>query len=226
MLEDTVSDAIIRAVEATIIDLESAFSRTPTFFYTENDLVCWFVAELVPRLPERGVVYDKDGLPHRLVHTEYPTPFRSDMKGGTFTVRAKHERTKSGRGYSRAHFDVVILNPEFVARHNYHQLKAQNYKVFREDVWDARVHGESMLLYAIEFYFSRDPTPSLAAVERCVKTIVQDADKLVGAKSPDYEGFVTKVQHIAFVKGSSAAMNSEIRTRLAGRPDIRLVFAP
>lgn len=220
------SDAIIRAVEATLKDLETAFAKSPTFFYTENDLVCWFVAELIPRLPDRGVSRDVEGQLHRLVHTEYPTPFRCKMDDGSFSIREDHERTQAGGGYSRGHFDIVILNPEFVARHNYQQLKAQNYHVFRQDVWDARVQGEAMLLYAIEFYFSRDPIPSLSAVDRCVQAIVQDADKLVGAKSLAYEGFVSKVQHMAFLKGASAAMNTEIQGRLAGRSDILLVCAP
>ncbi len=120
----------------------------------------------------------------------------------------------------------MVLNPAFVGRHTYHQLKAQDYEVFRNDVWDARLQGEPMLLYAIELYFWRDPIASSAAAERCVQDIVQDADKLVGARLPAYEGFVEKTQHMAFLKGPGDDRRSEIEEAMKGRCDVKTVFAP
>ncbi len=96
------SEAITNAVEETIEALRRTFEATPTLFYTENDLVCWFVADLVPRLPDGGLAPDAEGKPHRLVHTEFPTPFRCDMRDGGFCIREDYERTEEGGRFRRA----------------------------------------------------------------------------------------------------------------------------
>ena len=69
-------EAIDEAVRSAIEALVETFQARPTLFYTEHDLVSWFAADLNARLAELVEATDRDGLPHRLVHAEYPTPTR------------------------------------------------------------------------------------------------------------------------------------------------------
>jgi hypothetical protein len=215
----------MKEVEDTIEALAEKFKEAPTWFYTETDLVCWFVGDLNNRLGDGKSACDKYGLAHQLVHTEFPTPFRCDMRSGGFCIKKDDERTDNNGGFRRGHFDIVVLNPAFVASHTYHQLKAQDYAVFIKDVWDARQQGLSMLHYAVEFYFSRDPIASTAGSQRHITGIRQDAEKLKGARSPEYEGFVAKTQHIAFLKGASGERRREIEEAIGSEEGIRTVFA-
>lgn len=222
-------DAIDDAVHSTIEALVETFLAKPTLFYTEHDLVIWFAAELNARLAEMGEVTDRDGLPHRLVHAEYPTPFRCDMKNGGFIPKTEDDRTPTGGKYRRGHIDIAVLNPKFIARHTYQQLKAQNFEVFTRDVWDAKQEGEPMLLHAIEFYLSRDEIKlsrgkdRAAGAKRCARAILQDAKKVEEAAR--MTGFVSSTKSLAFLKGTGKAVQAMIREAVGERPGIELVFA-
>lgn len=70
----------IEAVDKSIEELYNKFQSYPTLLFTENDIVCYFYSILWRKLP---TFYDKDkdGHKHSLIHMEYPTPFRCDMRG-------------------------------------------------------------------------------------------------------------------------------------------------
>ena len=80
----------------TLNALITTFKATPTFFFTENDLVCWLATSLNAALGEDGFARDRDGHRHMLVHTEYPTPFRCKMEHGGF--EPKRLRTAGMKG--------------------------------------------------------------------------------------------------------------------------------
>jgi len=56
----------------------------------------------------------RDSYKTNLVHDEYPTPFRCDMRKYDFRVTSDQERTQRGGLYKRGHHDLVISNPEFI----------------------------------------------------------------------------------------------------------------
>jgi len=207
--------------KAALDDLIEVFQKSPTLFYTENDLVCWMAAKLNDFLGDNGVVLDKDGLPHRLVHTEYPTPFRCSMAKQTFQIRDEEERTPKGGKYGRAHFDVVVLDPEFVAGHRYVQLNGQNLGLLQAEVFNSWTGP--MLAYAIEFHFSRKVIHR-GSVAGKVRDIEQDAMKLEAVKG--WNEFVAKTQHVAFLKDAGKVGQTLIQEALKERGGIRLVFAP
>lgn len=76
----------------------------------------------------------------------------------------------------RGHFDLSIINPTFVDRCNadYQSIKGQNFKKFK-NARDAHIgSGDTILTYAIELMFSRDPR-----ARNCFsKSTIQDALKL------------------------------------------------
>jgi hypothetical protein len=123
-------EQIIQAVDDTIKALRDAFTHTPTLFYTETDLVCWITADLNHRLGEAKHAEDCNELPHRLVHTEYPTPFRCDIARGNFQVVGEDDRTPKNGRYRRGHLDIVVLNPAFVRCHAYAKLKDEPGSIF------------------------------------------------------------------------------------------------
>ena len=222
------TDAIIETVDACLVEIKSAFKAKPTLFYTETDLVCWFVESLNHSLGEAGKVSDTDGKPHRLVHTEYPTPFRCHMAGGGFELKTDEDCVRDKKRYGRGHLDVVIMNPAFIASYDYHLLKAQDFEAFKAKVL-AAPKCTPMLIYAVEFFLSRDeikqsrgPDKTLAA-HRCAQGIFQDAKKLEAATG--HSGFVKETKHVAFLKGTGQTVQEMIREAIGGRERIELVFA-
>ena len=138
---------------------------------------------------------DLEGKSHRLVHTEYPTPFRCHMAGGIFEPKTDEDCMRDKKRHGRGHLDVVVMNPDFIAAYDYHLLKAQHFEAYKSQVL-AAPKCTPMLIYAVEFYLSRDeikqsrgPNKTLAA-HRCAQGIFQDAKKLDAAKG--YPGFVEK----------------------------------
>lgn len=105
-----VTEAIIAATDNALEALKDSFRATPTLFYAENDLVCWLACRLNDALhvARLGLVEDRDGLLHRLVHTEYPTPFHCRMEHGGFEVKTQEECRSENRRYKRGHLDVAI----------------------------------------------------------------------------------------------------------------------
>jgi len=220
--------AIIDAVDRSITALVALFQGEPSRFFTENDLVCYFHRMLHGALSGLGLdtVLDKDGLPHSLIHCEYPTPFRCDMGGKRFQIQADEDRTAGGRKFKRGHFDVVALNPTFVRRHSYAAIKGQNYALLRSAVLPTLDAAEPLALYGVEFVFYRDEIkPSRGkdwekAARGFVESVRQDWAKL--AASLVVTGFMRQAVMLAFLKGTGGRVLASVTIGLQGLSEVRL----
>lgn len=223
--------AIVGAVEGATAALTDLFEREATRFFTENDLVCGFHRLLTEALSGigEGTVPDLDGRPHGLVHCEYPTPFRCDMGGGRFEVKADDVRTPGGGKYRRGRFDVAVLDPWFVGSYRYAAVKGQDYTAFRSAVASRMAAADPIVLYGVEFVFCRDEIkPSKGeewqqAANRFVAGVRQDAAKLTAAVATP--GYMLRAVLLAFVKGTTDRVLGPIRRGLDGLPMVRLVTA-
>lgn len=222
---------IIESVERSIGTLTKLFQQEPTRYFTENDLVCCLHRLLHTSLEtlEVATVRDKDGLPHNLIHCEYPTPFRCDMKTMGFEEKSEADCTPKGKKYKRGHYDLVVLNPAFVAHHTYSVIKCQNFDEYRSNVAPSLSSDQPVVLYGIELDFRRDTIrPSRGkdwkrAGLAFVAEVAQDADKL--AASVKVPGFMKEAAMLAFTKGTSGTMLDLIQTGLAAVPFAKLVAA-
>jgi len=218
---------IIEAVNKSIDTISGEFRSHPTRFFTENDIVCRFYGILLEELPVSKAI-DKDGHEHFLVHREYPTPFRCDMSGGRFEVKDDDARTEKGGKFQRAHYDMVVLNPDFVDRHPHEVIRAQNYQLYKDEVVsEVDSHGPP-ILYGLEFMYRRDPlrysrgTDREKGIEVFKSRVEQDADKLLASR---HRGFMDQTRMLTFVKGSSKEICSVLRDKLSQRDEIVLCFS-
>ena len=104
--------------EKVLERLASAFGETPRKFFTEHDLHSHLYNLGEKELESRHELFveSKDGFQVSLVHHEYPTPFRCDMSKKNFRLVEESDRTDKGRLFRRGHYDLVVLNPDFVNR--------------------------------------------------------------------------------------------------------------
>jgi hypothetical protein len=119
--------------EKALSKLEFAFRETPRRFFTEHDLHSHLYQLVERELDGRDALYfrTRDGQKTSLVHHEYPTPFRCDMSNHGFKRAEEAEVTSKGGRYKRGHYDLVILNPEFVRRYDLVTVAGKNYEQFR-----------------------------------------------------------------------------------------------
>ena len=211
--------SIIQAVENSIDVLCNTFHSHPTPFFTENDLICYFYSILQQQLPISKTP-DKDGYEHFLIHREYPTPFRCDMRKNKFELKDDDARTEKGRKYQRGHYDIVVLNPDFISQHSCEVIEAQNYGLYRDRVLSKIDRCNPIILYGIEFMYSKVKEKG---VDKFVAKVIQDADKLL-ASNQKYRGFMAQVKMLTFVKGSSKEICSLLTEKLSRRNEIILCF--
>jgi len=171
---------------------------------------------------------DKDGHEHFLVHREYPTPFRCDMSDGRFVIRGHDERTARGGKYQRGHYDIVVLDPDFVGRHPYEVIGAQNYQLYKDEVLSEVDRHGPPILYGLEFIYRRDPlrysrgSDRERGIELFKSRVVQDAEKLLASRE---KGFMDQIRMLTFVKGSSKEIRSVLRDKLSRRAEVVLCFS-
>jgi len=221
-------EEIINAVDSSIESFVTSFVNEPTRFFTENDLVCCFHRHLHNTLDQMGVatVLDKNKLPSSLVHCEYPTPFRCDMKKRRFIRKDDEERTEGGGKFKRGHYDIVVFNPEFIGCHSYLEIKGQKYSDFLRVVIPKMTESESAVLYGVELVFSRAPIPKSNGNEAAmafVADVLQDTAKLTASIA--MPGFMKKAAMLAFTKGTSDEVVNIIRNSLQCVPIARLIHA-
>ena len=93
-----------KSIRNKVIDtLSLTFQKTPQRFFTEHDIHSNLYTIAEDKLSKIGVTLFKtqDGYTTGLVHHEYPTPFRCDMKGYGFRVAREEERTSRMRMRAR-----------------------------------------------------------------------------------------------------------------------------
>jgi hypothetical protein len=225
MKECHMHQRIINAVDGSVTALTELFQMEPTRFFTENDLVCCFNRLLYNSLESLGMATakDKDGFPHDLVHCEYPTPFRCDMKGKGFQAKSDEDITPQKGKFRRGHYDVVVLNPTFVRNHSYAAIKGQTYAAFQSTILSSLSQHEPAFLYGIEFAYSRDEIKSPNGQERFIAEVLQDAAKL--EESVRRGVIMKKATMLAFAKGTTNEVIEPIRHRLQSVAIVKLATA-
>lgn len=140
-LEDDWNDVKTSTVERLI----ETFHQHPDYFFTEHDIhsVLYNIAK--EELQQNDVLTARTSDAHRvrLVHHEYPTPFRCYMKGYSFQI--KYEKP-----YKRGHYDLVILNPKFVKDDKLAVVYGKDYQKFTAAMQEVRVKP---LIWAREVVF-------------------------------------------------------------------------
>ena len=113
-----------------INNLQVAFLECPQCHFSEHDVhsVLYRLTQKQLKQQEKSSQTTLDGYKTSLVHHEYPTPFRCDMQGYNFRRTGEEERTPKGGLYKRGHYDLVILNPDFVKNHTLDIVCGKNYK--------------------------------------------------------------------------------------------------
>jgi hypothetical protein len=191
-------------VDSTIKELKDEFQQNGSLFYTENEIVCHFYSILQGKLDWK-LVEDRAGRLHYLVHREYPTPFRCDMRGAHFKVKSDDDwvdREKKKGKFKRGHYDIVVLNPAFIQAADYQSAKAQNYERVKDDLKKA---SQPTILYGLEFMFNRDPFESQktklrgTSLENFPEKVLQDYEKLrQSVELGDGARFMDKIAMLVF----------------------------
>jgi len=195
---------IVEMVDSSIEKLCNDFRKNPSNYFTENDLVCKFFSFFTNDIGDYQIK-DRNGVPHRIIHMEYPTPFKCSMSGTKFALMANET------SYHRGHFDIVILNPEMIEKLSFKEVRSQNYKTVTENVLGNISTACPMILYAIEFVFHRDEMKKKGP-EEFGRKINQDHLKLIKANDPGTElcgrpNFVQNYLTVAFFYDSAQENN-------------------
>jgi hypothetical protein len=111
-------------IELAIQKLSNEFMNDPYAFFTEADAVVRFHEILHNESSLNKFVSTKDGFKTSVIHREYPTFFRFDKNNPTAHV---------GPPYRRGHYDIVILNLEFVNNHVAATVSNRNIDSIRDE---------------------------------------------------------------------------------------------
>lgn len=218
-------DKISQTIEISLDLTCKEFQRHPTHFFTENDIVCHFYHVLANQLGE-FLVKDIDGFEHKIVHAEYPTPFRCDMGGTKFILKSENDRTPRGHKFERGHYDIVVLNPDFIRNHSFNVIKAQDLASYQNEVLE-KMAGP-IVLFGIEFMYQRDPLKysrgpdNIKTINEFIAKIIQDADKLLASK--EYGGFMKQIKMVTFIKGCPEGIRDILKNKTSHRGEIQLCF--
>ena len=157
--------------------LQTTFKSCPHCFFSEHDIHSSLYNIVKKELEQLGTDSQTthDGYTTSLVHHEYPTPFRCDMRGNKFRLPTREEeRTQKGGLYKRGHYDLVIFNPEFVKNHELDMVCGKNYQKLRSIL--PRLNMEPLIWACEIIYF-----PKIRKLpENAVKIIEQDTLKVRG----------------------------------------------
>ena len=223
-------EQIIGAIDQSIEALCKEFRSRPTLFYTEHDLVSLFYAILLRTLSV-ATARDRDASEHLLVHLEYPTPFRCNMEGDRFAIKGDNERTPHGGLYRRGHYDIVVLNPDFISQYSYEHIKAQDYALYKKLVLPKLSKETPAILYGLAFAFRSDPFPLLKdregegkkVIDAFVAEVNKRADILVASQA--MPGVMDRIKVLTFVKGGADEVRTFLFKTLSERPEVLVCFS-
>jgi len=152
---------------STVNRLRGTFHKHPDWFFTEHDVHSTLYNIAKEELQLNGVLSAKtrDGHHIILVHHEYPTPFRCDMHDYGFRRVSEEERTPTGGLYKRGHYDLVILNPQFVGNNELDVVCGKDYQKFKTAM--EKVNTAPLIWVCEVIFFPR------------VRTIPNDAIQLI-----------------------------------------------
>jgi hypothetical protein len=214
----------VNIVESTLRALDSLqdeFRAEPTLFFTEHDLASR-AYQLIQQELGHPKARDADGKTHYLVHHEYPTPFRCDMRGVAFAVKGDDIRTPQKGKYRRGHYDLVVFNPKFLQKCKYNLAKGQNFKSVNEEIPALiNIIGTAPILLGVEFAFRRDPFHSQKAIDRWWDEVLQDYEKLQASRTWKDRPFIQEIMVMAFDASGEAAKNDRVRDDITRVREIR-----
>jgi len=167
--------------EKALSALTKDFQNTPRRFFTEHDLHSKLYQIVEFELIKNDHLFFKtsDNQKVSLVHHEYPTPFRCNMSNHDFIRVEETEKTKKGGLYRRGHYDLVVLNPDFVKSNELVVVEGKNYKEF----CNAKSKIEATpLLWACEVVFGSHYGDELP--QNWSDYAIQDAKKLIETLKP------------------------------------------
>ena len=126
---------IEKSLDSCISSLGHKFLKWPNNFFTESDAHSFLYYYIFRSGPKDLKLFypTNDGSKTVLIHREYPTSFR-------FIKESMELDDKGGRG----HYDLVVLNPDFVSNHSIKQVMAKDFK-------ECCVNERHHLLAAAEF---------------------------------------------------------------------------
>jgi len=166
----------------TVKRVSEIFHAYPDHFFSESDihsLLCDIANE---ELKLYGVEPTDtiDGYNVGFVHHEYPTPFRCDMKEyGCIT--------KDEKPYKRGHYDLVILNPNFVESNKLDVVCGKDYQKFRPAIQGLRMEP---LIWACEIIFfprvKNIPIDASKIIEQDALKVQQTLQYSVGAEKTSF----------------------------------------
>jgi hypothetical protein len=222
---------IVKEVRDSLNQLKKEFEKNYTLFFTEHD-----IASRAYDLVQKGLNYYKvkgiNGETYYLVHHEYPTPFRCDMRKNAFCVKGEDERTQSrggkqGKKYRRGHYDLVVFNPKFLEKCSFDLAKGQNYDLFKSEI--SRLIDcieEPPILIGIEFMYNRVPFPSQKSVNGWYNAVLQDYKKLMVSrnhKNLNGKPFMKEIIMMAFAIGNEER-KKQVESHLSKYQEITLCY--
>jgi len=107
-------------IENCINSLGEKFLKWPYNFFTESDahsFLYYYIFRSGSKLLKQFYPTKDSSIKTVLIHREYPTSFR-------YRKNKMELDEKGGRG----HYDLVVLNPEFVANHSISEVIAKDFK--------------------------------------------------------------------------------------------------
>jgi len=200
----------LEAVDRSIESVCQEFRSNSTQFFTENDIACRLYSAILGRLPE-STVNDLDLKSQSLIHMEYPTPFKCDMKGDNFVVADPDSR------FHRGHYDLVVLDPRFVKSHSYVVTYGQSFRRCRETIIPWSAANGPFIAYGIELMLRRRPLAEHKVLDRWntwdnrMAKFWQDCEKLRAGKE---KGFIRKTKGILFIRERSDALEEYISSKV------------
>jgi len=157
-----------------INELQRTFRSCPHCFFSEHDIHSSLYNIIKKELKQLGIDTQttRDGYTTSLVHHEYPTPFRCDMRKYNFRVTGDKEKTSRGGLYKRGHYDLVIFNPEFVKNHKLDVVCGKSYQKLQLIL--PKLNMEPLIWACEIIYFPKNGK----LPENAVKIIEQDTLKV------------------------------------------------
>jgi len=180
------------------------FQTCPYYFFTKHDIHSVLYNITSEELQLSGVLEEKtsDGYQVPLVHHEYPTPFRCDMRGYGF-------EKKDETPYRRGHYDLVIFNPDFVRNKELCVVCGKNFEKFNSAMENVKVEP---LIWASEVIFF----PVVKRLpENALRIIEQDALKVKATLEHETDcGRFCKIGSVLVFTSHSAKEASNLRQQI------------
>ena len=200
-------------------ELQDVFRKHPHHYFSEHDIHSVLYNLTQEQLKHYGEASQTtiDEFETTLVHHEYPTPFRCDMHGYSFRRAGEEERTQKGGLYKRGHYDLVILNPDFVKNNTLDTVCGKNYKNLRSVLPSVSIQP---LIWACEIIYF----PKIKKLPKNgIKTIEQDTLKIKETINSNFCKIGSVYAFTSHSHKETAQLQQQI-TQLAEKEQIEITF--